>query len=113
MSRLGITVPLSRFLIGGAAIAGEYREAPLSFQGSLGVRLPLFANIAALQLTAEAGLPLSAPGVYAGARLGLWFAWTPRWAVSVDGAFGAHDAGAADPLPSWAITLGVARLLGR
>lgn len=113
VSRLGILVPLHRYLFAGAALASEYREAPLSLQGSIGVRVPILAEIAALQLSGETGLPISAPGVYAGARLGLWFAWTPRWAVNLDGSFGVHDAGGADSLPAWSASVGVSRLLGR
>lgn len=113
VARLGITVPLQRYLVAGTAIASEYREGALSLQGSIGVRLPIFADIAALQLSGETGLPISAPGVYVGGRLGIWFAWTPRWAISIDGAFGVNDAGADDALPSWSLSFGVARLLGR
>lgn len=113
VSKLGLTVPLTRYLIAGTGLASEYRDARLSLQGSLGVRRPILADIAAIQLSAEAGLPIRAPGVYAGVRLGIWFAWTPRWTVSLDGAFGVHDAGAEDQRPGWTITAGVARLLGR
>ncbi len=113
VSKLGIVVPLNRYLIAGAGLASEYRDARLSLQGSLGVRRPIFADIAAIQLSAEAGLPISAPGVYAGVRLGMWFAWTPRWAVSVDGTFGVHGAGADDQRPGWAASVGLSRLLGR
>jgi len=113
VSRFGVLVPLQRYLFAGAALASEYREARLSLQGSIGVRVPILADIAAIQLAGEAGLPISAPGVYAGVRLGLWFAWTPRWAVNLDGTFGVHDAGAGDALPGWSASLGIARLLGR
>ena len=113
VSRFGILIPLQRYLFAGAAIASEYREARLSLQGSIGVRVPILADLAAIQLSGEAGLPISAPGVSAGLRLGLWFAWTPRWAVNLDGTFGVHDAGRVDALPGWSASLGVARLLGR
>lgn len=112
-SRFTVHVPLARYLIAGLGLTSEYREAPLSLLGTVGVRLPIFHDIAAIQLSAETGLPISAPGVYAGVRLGMWFAWTPRWAVHVDGSFGANDAGAEDQLPAWSLTFGVSRLLDR
>lgn len=113
VSLLTTHVPVTRYVIAGAGLASEYREAGLSLHSSLGLRLPLWNDIAAIQLSAEAGLPISAPGVYAGLRLGMWFAWTPRWAVHLDAATGAHDAGAQDQVPAWSTTFGVSRLLGR
>ncbi len=113
VSMLTVTVPLTRYLIAGAGVASEYREAQLWAHSMLGVRLPVFGDIGALQLSAEAGFPGSAPGIYAGLRIGMWFAWTPRWSIQVDVSAGAHDAGAEDPLPSWKATFGISRLIGR
>ena len=111
VTMLTVTVPLSRYLLAGAGVASEYREARLWAHTMLGFRIPLWADIGALHVMAEAGLPGRAPGVYAGLRLGMWFAWTPRWAIEVDVSAGAHDAGAEDQLPSWKATFGVSRLL--
>ncbi len=111
ITQVSISVPLNRYLIAGTGLATS--DTTASLRGSLGVRLPLVADIAALQLSAETGLPITAPGIYAGIRGGLWYAHTPRWAFNLEAAIGVYDAGAGDQQPGWATTFGVARLLGR
>jgi hypothetical protein len=113
VASLTVNVPLTRYLVAGTGVATELREAHASLHASLGVRLPLLSDIGAIQLSAVTGLPLSAPGVYAGLQLGAWFAWTPRWAVHLDIAGGTQDAGSVDQVPNWFVTAGVSRLLGR
>jgi hypothetical protein len=114
VAALTVHVPLTRYLIAGTGFATEAREATASLLGSLGLRLPILGDIAAVQLSAVTGLPISAPGIYAGAQLGIWFAWTPRWALHLDLGAGAHDTGSpVDQRPAWFATFGFSRLLAR
>lgn len=107
-----IVVPLNRYLIAGTAIAAI--DVNMSVRGSLGLRLPFLHDIAALELSAESGLPvLGEVGVYAGVRAGLWYASSPRFAYTLAATFGAYDAGAVEQLPGWTATFGVAYLLDR
>lgn len=106
----GVQVPLTRYLIAGTGLASEPHESRLV--GSLGVRLPMLGDLGAFQLSAVAGLPLRAPGVYTGLQLGAWFAWTPRWAIALDVSAGARDTGSpVDQQPAWFATAGISRLL--
>ncbi len=113
VASLTVHVPLTRYVIAGTGVATASNEAHATLVSSLGLRLPILGDIGAIQLSAVAGLPIEAPGVYTGVQLGMWFAWTPRWAVHADVAAGTHDTGSVDPRPAWFATFGVSRLLGR
>ena len=104
----GTYVPFARYFVGGAEVRQSIRDtARFVLDGSLGVRLPIYGDIGAIQLTGMVGTSLF-EGVYAGGRLGLWFAYTPRWALHADvGA--AANAGSTELFA----TFGVSRLFGR
>ena len=70
-------------------------------------RVPLFADAAAIQLTALGGLHDTT--LYGGARLGVWLAWTPAWAVQLD-AGGTLETGSSKDR-ALTFTLGVSRLI--
>jgi hypothetical protein len=107
-----VVVPLNRYLIAGAGIRAV--DVNMNLSGSLGLRVPFLHDIAALELSAESGLPvLGEVGVYAGVRAGLWYASSPRFAFTLAATFGAYDAGAVEQLPGWTATFGVALLLDR
>ena len=104
----GLHVPIARYLVGGAEARQSIRDtARFILDGTLGLRLPIYGEIAAIQVTGMFGTS-QVDGLYAGGRVGLWFAYTPWWALHADlGA--ASNAGAAELFA----TFGVSRLFGR
>lgn len=107
-------VPLDRHVISGVGLRQATSASPLlSIVGSIGLRFPWLGDLAALEVAGEAGLPIRTTDVYAGVRVGLSFAWTPRWGFGLSGTLGAYAAGADDPLPGWSLGGWVTRFLGR
>jgi hypothetical protein len=106
---LGVYLPLSRYFLAGAEVRQQFRDTARYFaDGVLGVRLPIYGDIAALQLVGMAGASLNDGDGYFGGRLGVWFAWTPTWALQTDlGVAASNDTTAV------MFTFGVSRLFGR
>jgi hypothetical protein len=104
----GVHVPIARYVVVGLEARAEIRDTARTLAGgALGVRLPIYGDIAALQLTGMLGLSLADTELYAGARAGIWFAWTPRWAIQLEGGL------LAEPATDVLVTFGVSRLFGR
>lgn len=101
--RLGL--PTTR--LGFAAVHVGYNTVhTVEAAGSAGLRVPLLADTAAVQLTVLGGSHGTAP--FGAARLGLWLAWTPQWAVQLDGG-ASIERQFTDPAITF--TLGVSRLI--
>jgi hypothetical protein len=81
-------VPINRFIVLGPWLGAEQRP---EVDAALGLRLPLLANTAAIELLGTVGSTLWRDA-NAAVRLGVWLAWTPRWAIHLDA--GLSDSGA-------------------
>jgi hypothetical protein len=105
---VGTHAPFARYFVVGTEARQEIRDtARVILAGTVGLRLPIYGDIGAIQLTGMLGINLF-QGVYGGGRLGLWFAYTPAWALHVD-AGAAKNAGVVEGFA----TFGVSRLFGR
>jgi len=104
---LAVVVPIKRYLLAGAAARLEARERIFQLDGLVGARLPILGDIGAIQLAGVVGAPLAnADGPYFGARVGVWYAATPSWALQLDLGAGTWT----DDRELFA-TFGIARLL--
>ncbi len=104
---LAALIPLGRHLLFGPMVASEPRAAPLDLSAAIGLREPFAGNLAAVQLTGTYGYSFAdTRGQTGSARLGLWFAWTPELAFTLDLGGALHG----EKLELFA-TFGFARLL--
>jgi len=105
--------PLGRHVLIGPWLGFEPREAPLDLDAAIVVRLPIWANAGALELKAVGGwTPWQDAGGNASARLGLWFAMSPRWALQLDVGIAEHGLGQTPHSTEVSTSLGVMRLFG-
>jgi hypothetical protein len=107
----GVYLPIARYFIAGLearhADSGDLYLRQLA-GGVAGVRLPIYGDIAALQVLGMFGWAgLAEDGFYAGGRAGVWFAWTPTWALQLEAGM------LAKPAADVTVTFGVTRLFGR
>lgn len=97
--------------IGTYVVAGPWLETDrgnAAIDAALGLRLPLLAGTAAIELFGMAGSTLWRDYNYGG-EAGLWVAWTPRFAFHLDG--GVRWSGDTTVERSWFVTAGVSWLL--
>lgn len=105
--------PLGRHVLVGPWLGFEPREAPLDLDAAVVLRLPIWANVGALELAAVGGwTPWRSSGGNVSGRLGVWFAMSPRWAVQLDVAVAEHGIGGDARSTEVSGSLGVARLFG-
>ena len=104
--------PIGPYVLVGARISGEPREAPLSLDAVAMARIPIWARAAAIELGATGGWTPwgTANGPQIGALADLWFAWTPNWSVQLGVRYSAHHLGDGAK-HEVAGTLGVGRLI--
>jgi hypothetical protein len=93
-------MPLGRLAIAGAR-AGYSTLSTIDSGVFAGLRIPILADTAAIQLTAIGGLAKTTP--YAAGQAGVWLAWTPTWGIHLDGGLTTER--------TVTITLGVSRLI--
>ena len=99
--------PLGHHWLAGARASSEPREAPLSFDGVIAGRLPVFGTAGAIELGAIAGWTgRGSTGVEEGGFADFWFALTPRFALQAGVTVVVHDA-----VTEAFVTLGAAKLL--
>jgi hypothetical protein len=100
-------VPLGRHVLAGIQLGFEPREAPLSMDGVVVLREPIFGPAGALELGLVGGYtPWNASGADLGAFGGMWFAMAPTWSLQLHG--GLEEHGDATEL---LFTIGIARLI--
>jgi len=100
-------VPIGRHLLVGPRLGFEPRDAPLSLDGELVLREPIFGAAGALELALVAGYtPWAAQGGDVGGLAGIWFALSPAWSLQLQGGFEEHGA-----TQAVFVTAGVARLI--
>ncbi|MFN0249976.1 MAG: peroxiredoxin family protein [Kofleriaceae bacterium] len=80
---LRFAMPLGRFAIAGVR-AGYSTLSTIDSAVFAGVRIPIMADAAAIQIAAVGGLAKTTP--YAGGQAGVWLAWTPTLGFHLDGA---------------------------
>jgi hypothetical protein len=104
--------PLGHHVLVGPWLGFEPRDAPLDLDAAVVVRAPFWANAGAIQLGAIAGwTPWQTTGANASARLGVWFATSPKWALQIDLGVAEHGLGHTDHATEAFVSLGVTRLI--
>ena len=97
-------VPLGHHLVVGPWLAAD-TSGHVDIDGAALLRVPILGDAGAITLGATAG---GGTHENVAARVGLWFAWSPHYAASVDAAYRV-EAGDRDFL----FTVGIARLFGQ
>lgn len=108
----GLLIPLDRYVLVGPWLATEPRQAPLDVDVAVMLRLPFFADIGAVELTVTGGwTPWEVSGWNVGARLGVWFATSPKSAIQLNVGYDLHRFLDSDRIPAVFATIGVTKLL--
>ena len=103
--------PLGRYLTVGPWLATEPADGPqLEVDLAVGLRLPLLADTAAIEVIGTAGSTLWRD-TNAGVRAGVWVAWTPTIAFHLDGGTSWLSARDAATTHAWFGTAGVSWLV--
>jgi hypothetical protein len=107
-----LLVPLNHYLLVGPWLATEPRQAPLDIDAAVMLRLPFLADIAAFEVSITAGwTPWEVSGWNVGARIGLWYAASPKSAYQLSIGYDLHRFLDSDRIPAVFLTLGVTKLL--
>jgi hypothetical protein len=108
---LRVIAPLGRYAFGGLTARTMTPRAVIEGGGTLGLRVPLLSDVAAVQIAGTAGVEAGGLGPFVvGGRIGVWLAMSPRWAWQLDAVALSHRA-SERAVPELAITFGVSRLL--
>lgn len=103
--------PLGRHLLIGPRITFEARDAPVSFDGLVMLRAPIFGPTGALELGVTGGYtPWGSTGANLGATADVWFAPSPSFALQLGVTYVDHDLGGT-PVHQVFATFGFAQLI--
>jgi hypothetical protein len=109
---LSVMYPPVRHVVIAAGFRYEARDSILQGETSVGFRIPILAEVGAIQVLATVAPPgLHTDGWYAGGRAGVWVALKPTWAVHLDAGAGSYGLGGdGSARPEVFVTAGIARL---